>query len=66
MKEDSKMNINLESLKKILHKIRDEKYPDLPDELIDSILLSASEHQDDPDSSIPEIRSVVNEFIKSK
>ena len=60
------MNIDLDSLKSILHRIRDEKYPDLPDSLIDKILVSASEHQDDPASSVPEVRAIVNEFIKSK
>lgn len=66
MKEDLKMNIDLNSLKRIIRGIRDEKYPDIPDSVIDRILLSASEHQDDPSLSLPEIRSIVNEYIKSK
>lgn len=64
--EDSKMNIDLESLKSIIKGIRGEKYPDIPDSVIDRILVSASEHQDDPSMSLPEIRAAVNEFIKSK
>lgn len=64
--EDSKMNIDLESLKSIIKGIRNEKYPDIPDSVIDGILVSASEHQDDPSMSLPEIRAIVNEFIKSK
>lgn len=64
--EDSKMNIDLESLKSIIRDIRNEKYPDIPDSVIDRILASASEHQDDPSVSLPEIRAIVNEFIKSK
>ncbi len=60
------MNIDLESLKTIIKNIRDEKYPELPDSVIDNILLSASEHQDDPSASLQEIKSIVNEYIKSK
>ena len=66
MKEESKMNIDLDSLKGIIKDIRDKKYPDIPDEIIDAILLSASEHQDDPDVSLPEIRDIVSNYIKTK
>jgi hypothetical protein len=66
MKEDLKMNIDLDSLKSIIKGIRDEKYPSIPDTVIDRILSSASEHQDDPSASLPEIRAIVNEYIKSK
>ncbi len=60
------MKIDLESLKTIIRGIRDDKYPDIPDSVIDGILLSASEHQDDPAASLPEIRSIVSDYIKSK
>lgn len=60
------MNIDLDSLKNIIKDIRDKKYPNIPDSVIDRILLSASEHQDDPSMSLPEIRAIVNEYIKSK
>ncbi len=60
------MNIDLDSLIRIIRGIRDEKHPDIPDFVIEKILLSASEHQDDPSMSIPEIRAVVNDYIKSK
>lgn len=60
------MNIDLESLKSIIKSIRDEKYPNIPNDVIDKILLSASEHQDDPSMSLPEIRTIINEYIKSK
>lgn len=60
------MNIDLDSLKSIIKGIRDEKYSNIPDTVIDKILLSASEHQDDPSMSLPEIRAIVNEYIKSK
>ena len=66
MKEDLKMNIDLDSLKSIIKGIRDEKYPDIPNSVIDAILLSASEHQDVPSASLPEIRSIVKEFIKTQ
>ena len=66
MKEDLKMNIDLDSLKSIIKGIRDEKHPYIPDSVVDRILLSASEHQDDPSMSLPEIRTIVNEYIKSK
>lgn len=60
------MNIDLDSLKGIIKDIRDKKYPDIPDEVIDAVLQSASEHQDDPAVSLPEIRDIISEFIKSK
>ncbi len=66
MKEESKMNIDLDSLKGIIKDIRNKSYPDIPDEVIDAILLSASEHQDDPDVSLPEIRDIVSNYIKTK
>jgi len=60
------MNIDLDSLKGIIKDIRNKSYPDIPDEVIDAILLSASEHQDDPDVSLPEIRDIVSNYIKTK
>ena len=59
------MNVDLESLKSIIKDIRDKKYPNIPDEVIDKILLSASEHQDEPSVSLPLIRDIVKEYIKS-
>lgn len=60
------MNIDLESLKAILREIRDDKYPNIPDSLIDSILLSASEHQDDKSASVKEIKSLIDDYINAK
>lgn len=60
------MKIDLDSLKGIIKGIRDNKYPDIPDTVIDAILQSASEHQDDPAVSLPEIREIVSDYIKTK
>lgn len=59
------MNVDLNSLKSILHKIREKEYPNVPENLIDSILTSASEHLDDESASIAAIRTLVDDYIKS-
>ncbi len=60
------MNIELDNLRKIIKELRDEKYPDIPDSVIDKIISSSSEHQDDPSAALPEIRAIVSDYIKSK
>lgn len=59
------MNNDLNSLKDILKGIRNEKYPEMPDEVIEKIIDSVTMHPDDRAAATDAIRAAVGEFINS-
>lgn len=56
--------VEVEELLKTLEKIRVEKYPDIPEELIKSIVNAQFEHQDDTTQGSRETKRLIDDFLR--
>lgn len=58
----NKMN-KLDTLKDMLEQIRSNKHPDIPHELIESILEVQMQYPDEPNKAMQEIKSLIKNHI---
>lgn len=60
-----KSNVAHEELLSVLNKIREERYPDIPESLLKEIVEAESGNQDDPVEARKATRRVIDSFLKS-
>ncbi len=60
-----KSNVEVEELIKVLEKNRQEKYPEIPQELIRDIVATEFEQQDDRTQARKGTRKLIDEFLKN-
>lgn len=60
-----KSNVEVEELIGVLEKIRREKYPEIPEELIREIVANEFEQQDDRAQAKKGTKKLIDEFLKN-
>jgi len=60
-----KNEVAVEELLAVLEKIRAEKYPDIPEDLIGSIVLAEYENQDDQGEGHRLVKKAIDDFLRS-
>lgn len=58
------MKNSMADLKATLERIRKEKYPDIPPEVIDEIVDVQSENQDDPATRYAKTKKIIDSYAK--
>lgn len=65
LKTMMKSNVEVEELIGVLEKIRREKYPEIPEELIREIVANEFEQQDDRAQAKKGTKKLIDEFLKN-
>ena len=59
------MRNSLEDLKNTLEKIRVEKHPEIPSDVINKIILAQAENQDNPSNRQADTERIIDEYLNS-